>query len=65
KGFVPQHLPGNGLKNMEHRARKIKAGFVLESNPQGTAIIVTLPVFVQLEDSLPDAENNNSLAGDS
>ena len=44
KGFAPQHLPGNGLKNMEHRARKINAGFALNSNEQGTVLTVTLPV---------------------
>lgn len=43
-GFVPQYSTGNGLKNMEHRARKINAGFELDSNAQGTTLTVTLPV---------------------
>ena len=42
-GFVPQNLPGNGLKNMEHRARKINAGFTLDSGAKGTAVTITLP----------------------
>lgn len=42
-GFVPQNLPGNGLKNMEHRARKINAGFALDSDMQGTVVTITLP----------------------
>ncbi len=41
-GFVPQDLPGNGLKNMAHRAHKINAKFALESSDQGTTITVTL-----------------------
>ena len=44
KGFTVSYGLGNGLKNMRHRARKIGAGFHMESEGAGTLICVSLPV---------------------
>lgn len=44
KGFVARNIPGNGLSNMQHRSRKIKAGFSIDTGPEGTCVVVTLPV---------------------
>ncbi len=44
RGFNPQRAAGNGLRNMQHRARKIRAVFDLETQPQGTCVVVRLPL---------------------
>lgn len=44
KGFFPKNTPGNGLNNMQHRARKIRAGFAIDTSIEGTCVKVTLPV---------------------
>ena len=46
KGFIAQNIPGNGLSNMQHRARKIKAGFSIDAGQEGTCVMVTLPVIL-------------------
>lgn len=43
-GFSPQRAKGNGLRNMQHRARKIRAEFVLETQQQGTCVMISLPL---------------------
>lgn len=47
KGFIARNIPGNGLSNMQHRSRKIKAGFNIDTGQDGTCVVVRLPVVLQ------------------
>ncbi len=43
-GFSIKTIRGNGLKNMQYRAKKIGAKLTLETDNQGTRITLTLPL---------------------
>ncbi len=43
-GFSSNTIGGNGLKNMEYRAKKIKAKLSIKSNNKGTCITIILPL---------------------
>ncbi|PID49772.1 MAG: hypothetical protein CR991_04960 [Proteobacteria bacterium] len=51
KGFDPQQGEGNGLKNMHYRAKKIKAEFQLNTDEQGTCIVILLPLTSEIKKS--------------
>ena len=42
-GFSMNTIEGNGLKNMQYRAKKIKAKLSIDTNVKGTCITITLP----------------------
>lgn len=44
QGFKPDKKNGNGLKNMQFRAKKIKADLTIETNDDGTSVIILLPL---------------------
>jgi signal transduction histidine kinase len=64
-GFAPQNIEGNGLRNMQHRARKIRADFSVDTGSQGTCVIVRLPVTTQDSESTASAHNVNKSLADS
>ena len=43
-GFLIENKAGNGLKNMQYRAKKIKAELTIDTNTKGTRITITLSV---------------------
>ena len=42
---------GNGLKNMQYRAQKIKAQFAIDSSESGSCVTVTLPISEDIQPS--------------
>lgn len=44
KGFNLGGSGGNGLKNMQYRAQKIKAEFAIKPSPMGTCLEIGLPI---------------------
>ncbi len=46
RGFKAGNRAGNGLKNMQYRAQKIKADFIVDPDREGTCIMIILPVVV-------------------
>lgn len=51
KGFSNSKSEGNGLKNMEYRAKKIAAEFKIETNQNGSRVIVTLPITMETQEA--------------
>lgn len=47
RGFKVGSQAGNGIKNMQYRAQKIKADFAIDSDIEGTCIIIILQVVVK------------------
>ncbi|MEZ5535232.1 MAG: 7TM diverse intracellular signaling domain-containing protein [Thiolinea sp.] len=65
KGFVLSNMPGNGLKNMQHRARKIRADFTIDTQPQGSCITVKLAVTTPSSEVVALPQNENRATADS
>ncbi|HPQ95382.1 MAG TPA: 7TM diverse intracellular signaling domain-containing protein, partial [Thiolinea sp.] len=63
KGFVDERPGGNGLKNMQYRAKKIQAELAVSSDGQGTSVTVYLPVAAGQGDSMTLAQSGGRLNG--
>lgn len=50
KGFDSTGNNGNGLKNMQYRAKKIKAELEIDTNKEGTSLIIILPLLTNKEE---------------
>ena len=49
KGFNSANANGNGLKNMQYRARKIKADLHIDTSKEGTRLTIILPLSTNKE----------------